>query len=179
MADWKLLPETDTRENSFCAREQVQDLQQGGGKTETTKWLDLGKILCYSCYLLPLRTKLIGEISQFYKQFEYGPHHMLRIKGELLHLTERDCRNKEYFNRENSKYSQQKSRRKAKTECHLVTLTLPLSQIPVHWEGSSTFSCHAPLSELVHKKPKKVSAACENMSTLLPYPMGAKPSWQH
>lgn len=43
---------------------------------------------------------------------------MLRIKVELLPVTDRNCRNKEDFNRENSKYSQQKSGRKARTECH-------------------------------------------------------------
>lgn len=73
---------------------------------------------------------------------------MLRIKAELLPITDRDCRNKEDFNQENSKYSQQKSGRKAKTEYHSARLILPLSQPPVHSEGSSTFPCNAPLSDL-------------------------------
>lgn len=57
---------------------------------------------------------------------------MLRIKAELLPVTDRDCRNKEDFNRENSKYSHQNLGRKARTECHSARLNLPLSQPPAH-----------------------------------------------
>lgn len=87
-----------------------------------SEWQDSGEIPCYNCYLSLLVTKLTRNKPFLQTLWVKTWLYALNKCRNTSH--DRDCRNNEDFNRENPKYSKQKSGRKAKTECHSARSTL-------------------------------------------------------